>query len=72
MDELQEARARITEMILVDDDPVRGELNFALLATIQRLLAELDLDEHLRRRGSSEQPVLQRIRNRRHGRDRRP
>jgi hypothetical protein len=58
---LQEARARITDFVLVDDDPVRTELNFALLTTIKRLLAELDLDERDRRRRAARQPVLQRV-----------
>jgi len=56
--ELGEARARITDFLLVDDDPVRAELNFALLATIKRLLAELDLDERARRQRLARQPAL--------------
>jgi hypothetical protein len=56
--ELGETRARITDFLLVDDDPVRAELNFALLATIKRLLAELDLDERARRQRLARQPVL--------------
>jgi Fusaric acid resistance protein-like len=46
---LMEARTRITDMLLVDDDSGRSELNFALLTTAKRLMAELDLDEHIRR-----------------------
>ncbi|HLK96023.1 MAG TPA: FUSC family protein [Nocardioidaceae bacterium] len=56
--ELGEARARVTEFLLVDDDPVRAELNFALLATIKRLLAELDLDVRARRQRLARQPAL--------------
>lgn len=62
---LQEARARITDLVLVDDDPVRTELNFALLTTIKRLLTELDLEERLRRQTSARSPTLQRIIRRR-------
>jgi hypothetical protein len=65
LQELQEARARITDFVLVDDDPVRAELNFALLATIKRLLAELDLDERARRQRLARQPALLRIVRRR-------
>ena len=56
--EMGEARARITDFLLVDDDPVRAELNFALLATVKRLLAELDLEERARRQRLARQPVL--------------
>jgi len=48
-DGLLEARARITDMLLADNEPGRSELNFALLTTAKRLLTELDLDEHIRR-----------------------
>jgi hypothetical protein len=65
LDELAETRARITDFVLMDDDPVRAELNFALLATIKRLLAELDLDERQRRHSAARQPVLQRMVKRR-------
>jgi hypothetical protein len=65
LDELAETRARITDFVLMDDDPVRAELNFALLATIKRLLAELDLDERQRRHSAARPPVLQRMAKRR-------
>ena len=65
LDGLEEARARITELVLVDDDPVRSELNFALLTTIKRLLVELDVDEQLRRQESVGPPMLLRMRRRR-------
>ena len=70
LDGLREARARITELVLVDDDPIHSELNFALLATIKRLLTELDVDERIRRQGSARTSALQRIRQRRQVRSR--
>lgn len=52
---LKEARARLTELVMSDPraDATFAELNFALLATVERLLSELKLDElirHLERR----------------------
>lgn len=64
LDGLQEGRARITDLVLVDDDPVRSELYVALLATIKRLLAELDLEERLRRQRMARQTALQTARQR--------
>jgi hypothetical protein len=58
---LLEARTRITDMLLVDDDPGRSELNFALLSTAKRLMAELDLDEHIRRQSRPPPSPLRRI-----------
>jgi hypothetical protein len=58
---LWEAQARITDFVLHDDDPVRAELNFALMATIKRMLAELNLEERARRHNPSREPSLQRI-----------
>jgi hypothetical protein len=46
---LHEARARVSDLLLVDSAPVVAELNFALLATVKRVLIELDLDERIRR-----------------------
>ncbi|CAA9411636.1 MAG: hypothetical protein AVDCRST_MAG35-1463, partial [uncultured Quadrisphaera sp.] len=43
---LREAQARLVELVLVDD-PDFTELNAAMLTTVRRLLAELDLDERL-------------------------
>jgi hypothetical protein len=63
-DGLQEARARITDLVLADDDPVRSELNFALLATAKRLLTELDLDERVRRQTGHRESAFRRIRER--------
>jgi hypothetical protein len=61
---LLEARARISDLILTDDDPVRSELNFALLATAKRLSRELDVDERIRRQTPPRQSTLGRIRQR--------
>ena len=59
---LLEARARLTDMVLADDDPVRSELNFALLAAAKRLLSELDLDERIRRQsGPAPSPLARMI-----------
>lgn len=60
-DGLLEARARITDMLLADDDPGRNELNFALLTTAKRLIAELDLDEQIRRQSRPRPSALRRI-----------
>jgi hypothetical protein len=60
-DGLLEARARISDMLLADDEPGRSELNFALLTTAKRLMAELDLDEHIRRRSRPRPSTLRRI-----------
>lgn len=47
---LHEARARLTDLVLVAprEDATFAELNFALLATVERLLRELNLDERIR------------------------
>jgi len=60
-DGLLEARARITDMLLADNEPGRSELNFALLTTAKRLLTELDLDEHIRRQTRPRSSGLRRI-----------
>ena len=68
-DGLLEARARITDMLLADNEPGRSELNFALLTTAKRLLTELDLDEHIRRQSRPRSSALRRMTERatRHG-----
>lgn len=58
---LSEARARVSEMLLVDDDQIRTELNFALLAAINRVLTELDLDGHLRHQARAQASTLRRL-----------
>jgi hypothetical protein len=51
LDGLQEARARITDLLLVSsrDDLAAGELVVSVAGTVERLLRELDLDERARR-----------------------
>ncbi len=51
LESLQDARARVTDLLLIDPrgDTAVAELNYALLATVERLLRELDLDERVRR-----------------------
>jgi hypothetical protein len=61
---LREARARITDLILIDHDPVRSELNFALLATAKRLSRELDIEERIRRQPRPRPSSLGRMRQR--------
>ncbi len=52
VDAVGEARARLTELLLVDPHDAVGlwQLHGALLAGVDRVLAELDLEEHARRR----------------------
>lgn len=59
---LNEARAQLTELVLVDprEDATLAELNFALLATVERLLRELNLDERIRHLEQSSPPTLRR------------
>jgi hypothetical protein len=46
---LQEARARLSDLLTMDTGPVLFELHFALLSTVKRTMRELDLDERIRR-----------------------
>lgn len=46
---MHEGRARVSDLLLMNSAPVLAELNFALLATVKRLLSELDLDVRIRR-----------------------
>ena len=48
-DGLHEARARLNDLLLMDTEPVLFELHSAVLATVKRLLTELNLDERVRR-----------------------
>ena len=64
MNGLLEARARISDLLLDDVDPARSELNFALLSTVKRLLAELNLDERIRRQSDARPAPLARMRDR--------
>jgi hypothetical protein len=52
LDALREARARVAEMLLLGprSDPEYWELNVTLLATVERVLRELDLEEYVRTR----------------------
>ena len=49
---LREARARVSEMLLLGPrtDPEFWELNVSLLATVERVLRELDVEEYVRER----------------------
>ncbi len=49
---LREARARVSDLLLLGPraDPVYWELNVSLLATVQRVLRELDVEEYVRER----------------------
>jgi uncharacterized membrane protein YccC len=50
LEALREARARVTELLLIGprDDPELWTLNTAVLTTVQRVLRELDVEEHVR------------------------
>ena len=52
LDALREARARVIELRLVEhrEDLATWELNDAVLETVERVLAELDIEEQTRRR----------------------
>ncbi len=52
--DLREARARVTEMLLLGprEDPQYWELNVALLATVERVLRELDIEDYVRERAA--------------------
>ena len=49
---LREARARVTDLLLVDPhvDVALWELNSSLLVTVERVLRELDVEQHMRLR----------------------
>ena len=49
LEELREARARLSDLLTVATDPVVTELHAAVLTTVRRLLAELDLQGRVRR-----------------------
>jgi hypothetical protein len=46
---LHEARARLSDFLLMDTSPLLFELHFQLLSTVKRVLSEVDLDERVRR-----------------------
>jgi uncharacterized membrane protein YgaE (UPF0421/DUF939 family) len=68
LEALREARARVVELLLVDphDDATLWELNSALLATVERVLQELDTERHLhlreRRPPTTAELAAQRVR----------
>jgi uncharacterized membrane protein YccC len=63
--DLGENRERMTEVLLVDprDDPALWELNSAFLAAVDRVLSELDVEEHNRLRESRLREVAKRPRS---------
>ncbi|MGN6300901.1 MAG: FUSC family protein, partial [Angustibacter sp.] len=52
LDALRETRARVTDLLLVDaaSDPALWQLRGSLLAAVERVLVELDVEERARRR----------------------
>ena len=50
LEALREARARVAELLLIGprDDPEFWALNVAVLSTVERVLRELDVEEHVR------------------------
>jgi uncharacterized membrane protein YccC len=50
LEALREARARVTELLLIGprNDPEFWTLNVYVLATVERVLRELDVEEHIR------------------------
>lgn len=59
---LHEARARLDELFLAGIAPELLELHAAVLATVKRLLREMDLDERVRRQVRLLQPPRTRLR----------
>jgi hypothetical protein len=49
LEELREARARLGDLLTVDTDPAVTELHASALTTVRRVLAELDLQDRVRR-----------------------
>lgn len=62
MEALGETRARLTDLLLVDarEDPDRWLLRGSVLAAVERVLAELDVEERLRRRRQWESEAAER------------
>ncbi len=52
LDTVREARARLTDLLLLDphDDPERWALDGTLLASVERVLREIDVEERVRQR----------------------
>jgi len=59
LDAVRETRARLTELMLVDPQSLNGmwQLRGSLLAGVDRVLAELDLEERARRRERQSRPT---------------
>jgi fusaric acid resistance family protein len=53
---LHEARARLTDLLMMETAPVVFELHVSLLSSVKRLLSELDLGERSRRRSRLRRP----------------
>jgi hypothetical protein len=53
---LHEARARLSDLMLIETAPVVFELHVSLLSSVKRLLSELDLGERSRRRSRLRRP----------------
>ncbi|MDP9317763.1 MAG: aromatic acid exporter family protein [Actinomycetota bacterium] len=60
---LQDARARVTDLLLIDPrgDTALAVLTLSLLSTVERLLQELDLDERTRRHVRRQPTLPQRL-----------
>jgi hypothetical protein len=56
LDGLREARARLSDLMLMDTAPVLFELHHAVLAAVKRLLVEMDPGERTRRRTTLQPP----------------
>lgn len=54
---LMEARARISDVLLMSNSPVLSELHVSLLTTVRRLLRELNLQERIQRERRLQPPV---------------
>jgi hypothetical protein len=53
---LHEARARLSDLMLIETAPVVFELHVSLLSSVKRLLSELDLGERSRRQSRLRRP----------------
>jgi hypothetical protein len=49
LDGLNEARARLSDLLSLDTGPVTSDLHRALLTAVKRVAAEMDLEERVRR-----------------------
>lgn len=72
LEELREDRARLSDLLTVAEDPAVTELHAALLTSVRRLLAELDLQDRVRRQLRLQRPARQVLPRPRSPRRRRP